>query len=257
MTTRRRDKLRALLAVIDVPARGIVRLRRDGRAGGHGADGDRRRHRHHRQCRHRPDAAPARAMAARMMRTGLAWAHQAGATIAALNVAADNAAAPGALSAPRLPPPIRLQLPDTARRMSDHKILLVVACALVDADRRVLIAQRPPGKQLAGLWEFPGGKLEPGETPGGGADPRTRGRAGDFDQDGVPRTVNLCVPLLRKLSSSDATFRLPEVAGNARGARAFGPQMGAPAESARLPHAAGRRTADRAALRSAVTRGRA
>jgi 8-oxo-dGTP diphosphatase len=49
--------------------------------------------------------------------------------------------------------------------MSDRPILLVVACALVDADRRVLIAQRPAGKQLAGLWEFPGGKLEPGETP--------------------------------------------------------------------------------------------
>ena len=44
-------------------------------------------------------------------------------------------------------------------------ILLVVACALVDADRRVLIAQRPEGKQLAGLWEFPGGKIEPEETP--------------------------------------------------------------------------------------------
>lgn len=38
-------------------------------------------------------------------------------------------------------------------------MLFVVACALVDADRRVLIAQRPEGKQLAGLWEFPGGKL--------------------------------------------------------------------------------------------------
>lgn len=45
------------------------------------------------------------------------------------------------------------------------KLLLVVACALVDADGRVLIAQRPEGKQLAGLWEFPGGKMEPGETP--------------------------------------------------------------------------------------------
>lgn len=45
------------------------------------------------------------------------------------------------------------------------KILLVAACALIDADRRVLIAQRPEGKQLAGLWEFPGGKLEPGESP--------------------------------------------------------------------------------------------
>ncbi len=45
------------------------------------------------------------------------------------------------------------------------RLLLVVACALVDADGRVLIAQRPEGKQLAGLWEFPGGKVEPGETP--------------------------------------------------------------------------------------------
>jgi 8-oxo-dGTP diphosphatase len=44
-------------------------------------------------------------------------------------------------------------------------ILLVVACALVDPDGRVLLARRPPGKPLAGLWEFPGGKIEPGETP--------------------------------------------------------------------------------------------
>lgn len=44
-------------------------------------------------------------------------------------------------------------------------LLLVAACALVDADARVLIAQRPEGKQLAGLWEFPGGKVEAGETP--------------------------------------------------------------------------------------------
>ncbi|MCW4116608.1 (deoxy)nucleoside triphosphate pyrophosphohydrolase [Aurantimonas sp. MSK8Z-1] len=51
--------------------------------------------------------------------------------------------------------------------MSDapKPLLLVAACALVDADRRVLIAQRPEGKSLAGLWEFPGGKIEPGETP--------------------------------------------------------------------------------------------
>ncbi|WP_132253684.1 (deoxy)nucleoside triphosphate pyrophosphohydrolase [Methylobacterium segetis] len=45
------------------------------------------------------------------------------------------------------------------------RLLLVVAVALVDADGRVLLAQRPPGKQLAGLWEFPGGKVEPGERP--------------------------------------------------------------------------------------------
>ncbi|GLK54673.1 8-oxo-dGTP diphosphatase [Methylopila capsulata] len=45
------------------------------------------------------------------------------------------------------------------------KLVLVVACALVDADGRVLLAQRPEGKTLAGLWEFPGGKVEAGERP--------------------------------------------------------------------------------------------
>ncbi len=45
------------------------------------------------------------------------------------------------------------------------KLLLVTAVALIDADHRILIAQRPEGKTLAGLWEFPGGKVEPGERP--------------------------------------------------------------------------------------------
>ncbi|MGB7368067.1 MAG: (deoxy)nucleoside triphosphate pyrophosphohydrolase [Methylovirgula sp.] len=45
------------------------------------------------------------------------------------------------------------------------KLVLVVAAALIDADDRVLIARRPEGKPLAGLWEFPGGKLDPGERP--------------------------------------------------------------------------------------------
>jgi len=44
-------------------------------------------------------------------------------------------------------------------------LLHVVAAALIDADGRVLVAQRPAGKSLAGLWEFPGGKIEAGETP--------------------------------------------------------------------------------------------
>jgi 8-oxo-dGTP diphosphatase len=45
------------------------------------------------------------------------------------------------------------------------KVVLVAACALIVADGRVLIAQRPPGKPMAGLWEFPGGKVDPGERP--------------------------------------------------------------------------------------------
>jgi len=44
-------------------------------------------------------------------------------------------------------------------------VTLVVACALVDEDGRVLLAKRPEGRDLAGLWEFPGGKVEPGEKP--------------------------------------------------------------------------------------------
>lgn len=44
-------------------------------------------------------------------------------------------------------------------------VLVVAACALVDIDGRVLLAQRPEGRSLAGLWEFPGGKVERGETP--------------------------------------------------------------------------------------------
>lgn len=46
-----------------------------------------------------------------------------------------------------------------------RRVILVSAVALIDVDGRVLLAQRPTGKPLAGLWEFPGGKVEPGETP--------------------------------------------------------------------------------------------
>lgn len=49
--------------------------------------------------------------------------------------------------------------------MGAPKLVLVVACALIDADGRVLLAQRPEGKAMAGLWEFPGGKIEQGERP--------------------------------------------------------------------------------------------
>jgi len=48
---------------------------------------------------------------------------------------------------------------------SPKRVLLVAACALLDTDNRVLLARRPEGKSMAGLWEFPGGKIEAGETP--------------------------------------------------------------------------------------------
>ncbi|HRD76430.1 MAG TPA: 8-oxo-dGTP diphosphatase MutT [Hyphomicrobiaceae bacterium] len=49
--------------------------------------------------------------------------------------------------------------------ITPRRLVLVAAVALIDVDNRVLIAQRPPGKAMAGLWEFPGGKVDPGETP--------------------------------------------------------------------------------------------
>jgi len=48
---------------------------------------------------------------------------------------------------------------------TDRRLLLVAACVLVDADHRVLVTRRPAGRPMAGLWEFPGGKVQPGETP--------------------------------------------------------------------------------------------
>ena len=57
--------------------------------------------------------------------------------------------------------PVETELADATSK----PLLLVAACALVDTDSRVLLARRPEGKKMAGLWEFPGGKLHPGETP--------------------------------------------------------------------------------------------
>jgi 8-oxo-dGTP diphosphatase len=58
-----------------------------------------------------------------------------------------------------------LAFPSSVQPLVSVKLVLVAACALVDADGRVLIAQRPAGRPMAGLWEFPGGKVEAGERP--------------------------------------------------------------------------------------------
>jgi 8-oxo-dGTP diphosphatase len=57
------------------------------------------------------------------------------------------------------------QPPGAAPRGAGGPVVLVAAAALVDTDGRVLLAERPAGKPMAGLWEFPGGKVKPGETP--------------------------------------------------------------------------------------------
>ena len=54
---------------------------------------------------------------------------------------------------------------ETERTPGDKPVVFVVAVALIDVDGRILLAQRPPGKKMAGLWEFPGGKVDVGETP--------------------------------------------------------------------------------------------
>lgn len=64
-----------------------------------------------------------------------------------------------------LPAEAKPEAPRPAEAGVGTRILLVAACALVDSDGRVLLARRPEGKPLAGLWEFPGGKVHPGETP--------------------------------------------------------------------------------------------
>ena len=73
---------------------------------------------------------------------------------------------------------------------AQKRLLVVAACVLIDSDGRVLIAQRPAGKAMAGLWEFPGGKVEAGESPEDALLREFREEIG----------VEICVPCLSPLS---------------------------------------------------------
>ena len=76
------------------------------------------------------------------------------------------------------------------------KVVLVSAVALIDADGRVLLAQRPEGKSMAGLWEFPGGKVEPGETPEVALIRELEEELGINTWAILPRPADLCQPQL-------------------------------------------------------------
>ena len=82
------------------------------------------------------------------------------------------------------------------------KLVLVVAAALIDADGRVLLAQRPKGKALEGLWEFPGGKVDTGEAPEDALIRELMEELGDYGRSGLPRAADFrqpCVPRLPPL----------------------------------------------------------
>ena len=130
------------------------------------------------------------------------------------------------------------------------KILTVVAVALIDADGRVLIAQRPEGKALAGLWEFPGGKLDPGERP-------EAALIRELDEELGIAVKEACLAPLTFASHAYPDFHLlmplwvcRRWEGQVVVARGPGAEMGAGRQAARLPDAARRRAADPAADRS-------
>ena len=79
--------------------------------------------------------------------------------------------------------------------------MLVAAVALIDADGRVLLAQRPEGKAMAGLWEFPGGKVEPGETPEAALIRELKEELGIDVTEELPGAAHLRLARLSRLST--------------------------------------------------------
>ena len=120
-------------------------------------------------------------------------------------------------------------------------LLLVAACALIDADGRVLLAKRPPGRPLAGLWEFPGGKVEAGETPEAALIRELDEELGIKVCAEVSGALHLRQSRLRGVSPADAPLRVPQVGGRGDGEAGAGAGLGACETACRLRDAAGGR----------------
>ena len=177
-------------------------------------------------------------MAARIVLSALKWARLRGATEAWLQVEAANEAAAGLYEsigfAKSTATTIAARREPDRDRPAARRILLVAACALIDADGRVLIAQRPPGKTLAGLWEFPGGKVEPGETPEEALIRELREEIGIETKAACLAPLTFASHCYDTFPPPDAALRLPPLHRHSRAARGAGAEMGAAEGTARL-----------------------
>ena len=214
-----RDKLRISIGGVRITDGGQVAadLRRG--AGGQAPQGHRHRDRHRSRHRPRPRHGLDLRSDARLHR------HQR--QLPFLSAAFDE-------ECPGGPPPL-----------GDRPLVLVAAVALVDADGRVLIAQRPAGKSMAGLWEFPGGKVDPGETP-------EQALVRELHEELGIETATSCLAPIAFASHGYETFHLlmPVFAcrkwnGLPRPREGQALKWVMPGELGALPHAAGRPAADR------------
>ena len=136
-------------------------------------------------------------------------------------------------------------------------VLLVAAVALIDPDGRVLLARRPEGKPLAGLWEFPGGKVKPGETPEAALIRELKEELDDRRRRRLPRPLHLRLPCLREIPPADAAVPVPALGWRGAGDGGAGAGLGASPQARRLRHAAGGQAAGGDAARLSVIYGHA
>ena len=106
------------------------------------------------------------------------------------------------------------------------KLVLVAACALIDRDGRILLAQRPEGKSMAGFWEFPGGKLEEGETPEEAIIRELKEELDIDTETACLAPVAFRISWLRRFSSSYATLCVSQMARHPESAGGTGSGLG-------------------------------